>query len=105
MKKLLKLHLKSAQILEETEMKTVFGGFEVTSGTCAVYLPYTNGNRPGMGNFDGQSGTYSSGALIVDSEAGYTIHKGISYESAMAMIAGIEGAKWCCDNCDSASWL
>lgn len=105
MKKLTKLHLKSARVLNVSEMKRICGGFDVTSGTCAVLIPDTNGDWPSFGNLDGQSGTYTSDEIRVDTTSGYTIHVGISYSSAMSMIAGVEGAKWCCDSCDGASWL
>lgn len=105
MRKLSKLKLKEIYEMSDFEMKNVFGGYDVSLGTCSVYIPKTNGNSPSLGNYDDHYTTYSSDGFEVDAIAGYTIHRGISYSSAMGMINGIAGAKWCCDNCDQASWL
>ncbi len=105
MKKLSKLKLKEFHEMSDSEMKNIIGGYDVSRGTCSVFIPRTNGTSPSLGNYDSQTTTYSSGGMYVNSEAGYTIHKDISYESAIGMISGISGAKWCCDNCNNASWL
>ena len=105
MKKLSKLKLNEFHEMSDYEMKNVIGGYSVTKGTCSVFIPRTNGNSPSLGNYDGHYTTYQSGGMYVNSEVGYTIHRDISYESAMGMIMGVSGSKWCCDNCSNASWL
>lgn len=105
MKKLSKLKLREFHEMSDFEMKNVVGGYYVARGTCSVYIPRTIGNAPSLGNYDSQTTTYSSGGLYVNSEAGFTIHRGVSYDSVMGMISGVSGAKWCCDNCGNASWL
>lgn len=104
MKKLRKLKLREFREMSEFEMKNVIGGYDVSGGTCCVFIPRTNGNGPSLGNYDGHYTTYSSGSISVNSEIGYTVHRGISKESALAMINGIPGAKWACDHCENASW-
>ena len=104
MRKLSKLKLKEFQEMSSSEMKNVVGGYDVTKGTCCAFIPRTNGNAPSLGNYDGHNTTYSAGSISVNSELGYTIHRGISKESALAMVSGIPGAKWACEHCESASW-
>jgi hypothetical protein len=36
-------------------MKNVVGGYNVTKGTCSVYIPCTIGNAPSLGNYDSQA--------------------------------------------------
>lgn len=104
MKKLRKMELKEFREMTDSEMRNVVGGYDVTRGTCAAFIPYTNGRNPSLGNYDQHTTTYSAGSLEVNSVAGYTIHRGISKESALGMTMGIAGAKWCCDNCAYATW-
>ena len=45
-----------------------------------------------------------SGKPAYEAFNGYTIIRGVNKETALAMINGQSGAKWCCDSCGSASW-
>jgi hypothetical protein len=111
-----------SEILSERELKNVVGGvgFDTLAesperelapgeggggsaggGTCAAYLPSPPTTFPGIytGNYNGG---YSNGSYEQNPQ--YAIHRGLSKAVAQAMVQGIAGAKWCCDNCSSASW-
>lgn len=106
----LKLNLKARgadEILSREELKKIVGGDgSVTRGTCAAYIPSAGGDL----TFDFSPGALTgsvnlnAGEMAVNKEKGFTIYRGISKESALALTQGISGAKWCCDNCDQASW-
>lgn len=97
----MKLH--NVTPMSEAEMKHVVGGYEVALGTCGAYIPHGEKEKgPSLGSFNGHYTTYASEELAVNPD--FTVHKGISRSSALGMISGVSGAKWCCDNCDKASW-
>jgi hypothetical protein len=76
--------------LPRKAMLSVTGG-----GTCGAYLP--SGSSPGNHDFQSQN------ASLESSDSGM-VFRNLSYSDAQAMIAGIAGARWCCDSCGSASW-
>lgn len=68
------------------------------SDTLGAYIPSSTNI---MGSLHG---TVSGSSLYVNHTENYSVWQGISKENALAMTQGISGAKWCCDNCASASW-
>lgn len=87
--------LKSRNLLSKAEMQNVKGG-----GTCAVYVPIEYRDQA-LHNFAAAEGS----ADIARGDDTSMIMEGTSKDTALATIAGIPGARWCCDSCDSASWL
>jgi natural product precursor len=100
MKKLGKLKLHKAILLNDNEMKNVVGGYD-SGGTCAAYIPASDGYWPSSGSYNGD--IYASGGFEVKKDT-YTIFRGISKDVALAIVQGVPGAKWCCDSCSNASW-
>ena len=85
--------LKKRNMLSRAEMQNVKGG-----GTCAFYLPQNIQDVSlRHGNLDATGG--------VSFGPNSSIFMGVSKEEALGEVAGIRGAKWCCDSCGSASWL
>jgi len=82
--------LKQAQNVKEltdSEKLNIKGG----TGTCAYFKP------------SGRISTVSNGwTLSGDCPC---VHRGVSKSEALAAISGVEGARWCCDSCDQATWL
>lgn len=106
MKKLkLSLIQEAGEILTPKELKKIIGGGPVYgSGTCGAFLPLVDKDGgPYMGSLPSGSSIHVD-YFSVDEKAGTTIYRGISKEGALALTQGISGAKWCCDNCDKASW-
>lgn len=106
MKKLGKLKLQNATLLNDREMKNIVGGYGGgydssdgynSSGTCAAYVP-------GIKSFDWdrvEPGT----DVQMDHNRDVFIFRQISSTDAQKLIYGVSGAKWCCDSCDKASWF
>jgi len=81
------LNLDGVSILDKNQQTDVKGG----GGTCAYYLP---------------SGSVSTEFMGGNLELGCPcVATGVSKDDALGAISGIEGAKWCCDSCNTASWL
>lgn len=87
--------LKSRNILSKMQMQDVKGG-----GKCALYVPAAYQDQA-LHNYAAANGSCdlargNDTAMIIE---------GTSKDTALATIAGIPGARWCCDSCDKASWL
>lgn len=94
----------TGDVLTRDELKKVLGGNHYGSGTCAAFIPEVGENNwPSYGSLPPGS-TWEAGSVEVDGNVGYTIFRGISKEFAQQITQGISGAKWCCENCASASW-
>ncbi|WP_315579123.1 hypothetical protein [Hoylesella oralis] len=91
------------EILTREELKSITGGDLGGSGTWGVYLPSNAPVNTGSyhGSFHAVGG---SGKTAYETFDGSTIIRGVNKETALAMIDGQSGAKWCCDSCGSASW-
>ncbi len=111
MKRLGKLKLKEYHEMDDMEMKHVLGGYVsahidgIGSGTCGAFIPIAGATsysipHPSMGNLT--SGSFTAGNVSGTTQS--TTWKGISKDIALQMTQGLAGAKWCCDNCSSASW-
>lgn len=87
--------LKSRNILSKMQMQNVKGG-----GTCAVYVPVQFRDQA-LHNFAAANGACE----VARGDDNSMIIEGTSKDTALATIAGISGARWCCDSCGSASWL
>lgn len=111
MKTLKKLHLRSvSESLSDKEMKLVVGGAVYvgygSGGTCGAYIPIAGAAQYSIPNpsFGNLSSAVSFNAESVSGTTTSTVWRGVSQSIAQQMTQGISGAKWCCDNCGSASW-
>jgi natural product precursor len=86
-------NLKKRNVLSHEQMNFFKGG--VATGTCSVYIPKQTANLY----------VDNAGAIQYNSNTGEIKIHGVSKESALTMIAGQAGARWCCDSCSSASWM
>lgn len=87
--------LKSRNILTKMQMQDVKGG-----GTCALYVPAEYKDQA-LHNYAAANGDCE----VARGDDKSMIIEGTSKDTALATIAGIPGARWCCDSCGSASWL
>lgn len=83
------LKIKNVSSIDKKQQSLINGG----TGTCGAYIPSRSGR--GTNNFTAESLSVSG-----DSQ----VYRGVSYDEAHALIAGIAGARWCCDSCGSAQW-
>lgn len=105
--KKLKLNLSAqrvGEILSREELKGIAGGVgsgtAYGKGTCGAYVPKSANN--GSGALAGSGSTFKADEFQVTEVA--NIYRGVSKEFAADITRGVTGAKWCCDNCGSASW-
>lgn len=100
----LKLNLKARgadEILSREELKKIVGGtVDYGSGTCGAYVPLSANN--GAGNLAGSGASFKGAEYSVTPEA--CTYRGMSKQFVLDITRGVSGAKWCCDNCDKASW-
>ncbi|MEG2370177.1 MAG: hypothetical protein RSB23_03330 [Alistipes sp.] len=87
--------LKARNILSKEQMQNVKGG-----ASCAAYVPIEYRSQA-LHNF-AKVGGY---AELARGNEESMILEGTSKDTALSTIAGIPGARWCCDSCGSASWL
>ena len=82
--------LQGVTLLSKDAQKKVTG----SKGTCAVYLPAGS-----------QLNAFSwSGDYFNQYKDGHMTIEGVSREEADKFMA-INGGRWCCTSCGSASWL
>lgn len=96
MKNFEKLNLNIIKnVLSKSEMKMIVAG---SGSGCAVQW------TPGTGNVDFDfSQSPNTVTLAVDENAGTTTFTGLTYNQAQSLLGN--GGRWCCDSCDTASWL
>lgn len=71
------LDLGEGNLLQRKQLKTVFGGY-ISTGSCAYVTR----------NGDGE----------------IYVEQNVSQETAQS-IGSLDGNNWCCESCDTASWI
>lgn len=87
------LNLDGITILNKQQQSQIKG-----SGTCAAYTP-------GVGLFEISKNDFEGTVPYVTGDSDGITYQGINKQQALDIIAGIPGAKWCCESCSTASWL
>lgn len=90
------LNLGAESLLPMGQLKTVFGGNVPYGGICGAYLPSGAGGNDTQFDPPYPSATGGNGQP--------TIFRGVSQSEALSLTQGVQGAKWCCESCGSASW-